>query len=494
MHHFTQEKILVTGATGYVGGRLIPLLLDRGYQVRCLVRDLARIEGRGWEDAVDAVQGDVLQYETLLPAMKDIRVAYYLVHSMAEGAGFQERDLKAAFHFGKAAYEAGVGRIIYLGGLGVDNERLSTHLKSRHQTGAYLRKSGVPVTEFRAAQIIGSGSASFELIRNSVERVPILVTSSLISTRSQPIAIGDVLRYLTDCLEIPETTGKILEIGGKDILTYREMLLTYAKIRGLKRWIIGVPFISAGLSAYIIDLVTPIPAHIARPLVEGLKNEVLVRDDTARKLFHFLPIGYGEAVRIALKRIESGKVSTTWWDAFSSFAEMMPDPVKLANTEGMIMEKRQTIAHADQAITFKVISCFGGEEGWLYAEKLWHIRGFLDRLFGGVGLRRGRRCPIELRTGDTLGFWRVEALEKNRLLRLRAEMKMRSRAWLQFEIEEIEKNRIIITQTAFFEPKGLLGLMYWYALYPIHKIIFSGMIQTLAQRAERTTREYENSG
>jgi len=483
MQNSGQGKILVTGATGYVGGRLVPKLLARGYQVRCLVRDPSRIEGRGWEN-IEVVQGDVLKYESLVKALKDISVAYYLVHSMTAGPGFQERDFKAALNFGRAAKDAGVKRIIYLGGLGVENERLSDHLKSRHQTGDCLRESGVPVTEFRAAQIIGSGSASFELIRNSVERVPILITSSLIKTRSQPIAVRDLLRYLTDCLEIPETAGRIIEIGGKDILTYREMMLTYAKIRGLRRWIIGIPFIPTSMSAFIIDLVTPIPANLAQPLIEGLKNEVLVRDDTGRKLFDFTPTDYEDAVRSALKKIKTGQVTTTWFDAFSSFGEIMPDPIKLTNTEGMIMEKRQITAHADKLTTFKVIACFGGEEGWLYAEDLWRIRGFLDRLFGGVGLRRGRRCPIQLRVGDTLGFWRVEALEENRLLRLHAEMRMKSRAWLQFELEEIERDRIIITQTAFFEPKGLSGMLYWYALYPIHKTIFRGMIETLAHRAE----------
>ena len=489
MSYSKKDIILVTGVTGYVGGRLVPILLEQDYKIRCLVRDPSRIEGRGWGD-IEVFQGDVLDYESLLPAMKNVSVAYYLVHSMAEGVGYQERDLISARNFGRAACEAGVRRIIYLGGLGVDSGNLSVHLKSRQQTGDYLRECGIPVTEFRAAQVIGSGSASFELIRNTVERVPVLITSNLIRTRAQPIAVEDVLRYLTDCLEIPESESAIIEIGGKDILSYREMMLKYAEIRGIKRRIIDLPFISSRVSVFLIDLVTPIPSEIARPLVEGLKNEVIVHNETATKIFDFLPMGYEDAVRLALLRMGTGQVITSWTDAHSSFEEM-PQPVKLTSAEGMLIEKRQIIANADLTTIFKLISCFGGEEGWLYASYLWRLRGLLDKLFGGIGLMRGRRCPINVRVGDALGFWRVEEVVNNRLLRLRSEMKMKSRAWLQFEVEQLEEYKVLITQTAFFEPKGLLGLMYWYSLYPIHKVLFSGMIQTLARHAEDSLREKE---
>lgn len=483
MDNSKEPIILVSGATGYVGGRLVPILLERNYKVRCMVRDTSVIEGRGWGN-IEIVGGDVLRYETILSAMQDVSVAYYLVHSMAGGKGFWERDLVSARNFGKAASEAGVKRIIYLGGLGENNEHLSEHLKSRQQTGDCLREWGVPVTEFRAAQIIGSGSASFELIRNTVERVPVLVTSNLIRTRSQPIAIRDVLSYLADCLEIPETESAIIEIGGSQILSYREMMLKYAEIRGIKRKIVEVPFMSTNLSAFLVDLVTPIPANVARPLIEGLKNEVIVNDDTAKRLFNIVPISYEQAVRYALERIGTGQVLTTWQDAYSSFRGKISQPVKLTNVEGMIKERRQIKVSADISMVFKVITC--GSEGWLFNNYLWQLRGFADRLLGGVGLRRVRRCPTSLRVGDTLGFWRVEELITNRHLRLRSEMEMKSRAWMQFELEQIEDTKVLITQTAFFEPKGLSGLMYWYSLYPIHKAVFKGMLDALARQIQQS--------
>ena len=442
MNNSQQPIILVSGATGYVGGRLVPILLERNYKVRCMVRDTSIIEGRGWSN-IEIVGGDVLQYETLLSAMKDVSVAYYLVHSMAGGKGFQERDMISARNFGKAARESGVKRIIYLGGLGEDNEHLSEHLKSRQQTGDFLREWGVPVTEFRAAQIIGSGSASFELIRNTVERIPVLVTSNLVRTRAQPIAIRDVLSYLADCLEIPESEGAIIEIGGSEILTYREMMLKYAEIRGIKRTIVELPFLFTNISAFLVGLVTPIPANIAGPLIEGLKCEVVVNDDSARSLFNLTPISYEQAVRFALERIGTGEVLTTWQDAYSSLGEKISEPVKLTNVEGMIKETRQINISSDMTTAFKVITC--GNEGWLFANYLWHVRGFLDQLLGGVGLRRARRCPTELRVGDTLGFWRVEELKTNSLLRLRSEMKMKSRAWMQFELEHLGDNKVLIT-------------------------------------------------
>lgn len=484
--HYPMKKedlILVTGATGYVGGRLVPILKKRGYRVRCLVRDSSKLESRGWTN-IEIACGDVLDYSTLLPAMKNVAAAYYLIHSMTDGKGFQERELTLARNFARAARESGIRRIIYLGGLGKKNELLSPHLKSRQQTGDTLRESGLPVTEFRAAQIIGSGSASFELIRNLAERIPVLLASNLIETLSQPIAIRDVLRYLTDSLEIPESDSAVIEIGGSQVLSYREMILKYAEIRNIKRRIIKLSFVPSSLYAFMANLVTPIPYHIARPLLEGLKNEVIVHDNTAEKLFSFNPIGYEDAVRLALRRIDMGEVLTTWQDACYSFYGT-EEPVKLTSAEGMIIEKRKIQARSDPQTAYMVILAFGGQEGWFYADYLWRLRGLLDWLFGGVGLKRNRRCPTKLRIGDTLGFWRVEDLRPDRLLRLRSEMKMRSRGWLQFEIEPIDTCTVMITQTAFFEPKGLPGIMYWYVLYPVHKLIFKGMLRTLASHAEQ---------
>lgn len=477
MPHSKKDTILVSGVTGYVGGRIVPLLLDSNYKVRCLVRDPSRIEGRGWEN-IEVYKGDALDYETILPALKDVSVAYYLVHSLAEKKGCHERNLIYAQNFGRAAKEAGVKRIIYL---------LSTQEKDFEQIGGYLRKYGVSVTEFRTSQVIGAGSVSFELIRNIMDKTPVLITSNIIRTRMQPIGIDDVLRYLTDSLEIPESESEIIEIGGSEILAYRDMMLKYAQIQGLKRKIIELPFMTEGLTALLVDFITPIPQRIARSLIAGLKNEVLVSEDTAKKLFNFVPKSYEENVRLALSEIGTGEVITSWQDAYSSFGELS-QPIKFSGEDGKFKDRRQITANADLANTFRVISCFGGEEGWLYADNLWFLRGLLDRLFGGVGLRRGRRCPVKLRVGDVLGFWRVEELINNSLLRLRSEMRMKSGAWLQFEVEEQEAGKVVITQTAFFEPQGILGRMYWYSMYPFHEVIFRGMTQTIAKEAEEASR------
>ncbi len=477
MPHSKKDTILVSGVTGYVGGRIVPLLLDLNYKVRCLVRDPSRIEGRGWEN-IEVYKGDALDYETILPALRGVSVAYYLVHSLSETKGWQERNLIYARNFGRAAKEAGVKRIIYL---------LSTQEKDFEQIGGYLKKYGVPVTEFRTSQVIGAGSVSFELIRNIMDKVPVLITSNIIRTRMQPICIDDVLRYLIESLEVPETESEIIEIGGSEILPYRDMMLKYAQIQGLRRKIIELPFMTEGLTALLVDFITPIPKRIARSLIGGLKNEVLVSEDTAKKLFDFIPKSYEEAVRLALSEIGTGEVITSWQDAYSSFGESA-QPTKFSGEEGKFKDGRQITANADLANTFRVISCFGGEEGWLYADNLWFLRGLLDRLFGGVGLRRGRRCPVKLRVGDVLGFWRVEELVNNSLLRLRSEMRMKSGAWLQFEVKEQEVGKVLITQTAFFEPQGILGRMYWYTMYPFHEVIFRGMLQTLANEAEEASR------
>jgi uncharacterized protein YbjT (DUF2867 family) len=477
--------ILVTGATGYIGGRLIPRLLEMGYRVRCLVRDPARLQGRPWHSDVEIVAGDVLQPESLAQAMQGVQVAYYLIHSLGAGADFHQRDMTAAGNFSTAAGAAGVERIIYLGGLAEASPGLSEHLRSRQQTGDSLRSGGVPVTEFRAGVIVGSSSLSFEMIRYLTERVPVMICPRWVYTRTQPIGIREVLEYLTATLTVPESSGRIIEIGGAEIVTYGEMMMTYAEVRGLKRWMVPVPVLTPRLSSLWVNLVTPIPGSIAGPLIEGMRNENIVHDFSARQLFpQIQPVNYRTAVERALNRLQASNIETAWSDALSTSQSDLP-PVILTNQEGMILEHRQRIVAASPADIYKVFTGLGGKRGWFYMNWAWEIRGFIDRMLGGVGLRRGRRDPDELRVGDALDFWRVEAVEPDKLLRLRAEMKVPGRAWLQFQVTPREDGQTLLGQTAFFAPKGLLGWLYWYALYPIHKVIFSGFIDQIAKRARR---------
>lgn len=475
--------VLVTGSTGYIGGRLAPRLLDEGWRVRCLARDPSRLEGRPWTARAEIVAADVLRPETLAEALRGVRFAYYLVHAMAGGADFHERDLAAARSFGAAARDAGVEQIIYLGGLGDPETDLSHHLRSRQETGEALRAAGVPVTEFRAGVIVGSGSLSFEMVRYLTERVPVMVCPRWVHTKIQPIAIRNVLDYLTAVLDRPESWGRVLEIGGEDVKTYGEMLTEYARVRGLRRWLVSVPVLTPRLSSYWVHLVTPVPASIARPLVEGLRNDVVVRDDAARVLFpEIRPVAYAEAVRIALARLDAGEVETRWSDALAT-SQGDVTPVVLSDHEGMILERRQVLVAAPPEAVFRSFTGIGGSVGWLYWNWAWRLRGLLDRLVGGVGLRRGRRDPDEVRVGDALDFWRVEAVEPNRSLRLRAEMKVPGRAWLQFRVVPHGGGESLLTQTAFFAPKGLSGLLYWYVLYPVHAFIFSGLVREVGRRA-----------
>lgn len=485
-----QKEILVTGATGYVGGRLVARLLEKGYPVRIMVRDPSRLEGRPWVEQVSVYQGDVFKPETLKPALTGVASAYYMIHSMGSHGDFQDRDVQAARNFGTAAKEAGVERLIYLGGLGSPEANLSVHLRSRQQTGDILRESGIPVTEFRAAVIVGSGSMSFEMIRYLTERIPIMICPRWVQTRIQPIAIRNVLEYLAAALENPASVGEILEIGGEDVLTYGEMMLDYARVRGLRRSMIQVPVLTPNLSSYWVHWMTPVPASIARPLIEGLRNEVIVEDDTAKRLFpEIQPMDYHTAVERALMRLDAGQVETTWADALTS-SQGDFKPVILATHDGMILERRQHIIATTAAAAFSAFSSLGGERGWPSFNWAWELRGLIDRLVGGVGMRRGRRDPDTLRVGDALDFWRVEEVDPERLIRLRAEMKVPGLAWLQFEAEGLEDGFTRLVQTAFFAPKGLFGLVYWYALYPIHAVIFSTMIRNIGRdavaRAQRT--------
>jgi uncharacterized protein YbjT (DUF2867 family) len=482
--------ILITGATGYIGGRLVPRLLELGCRVRCLVRDPDRLQGRPWANDIEIARGNVLQPETLPQVLKGVRTAYYLVHSMGSGADFFERDLEAARSFGKAAREAGVEHIIYLGGLCLEGPGLSEHLRSRHQTGDALRASGVLVTEFRAGVIVGSGSVSFEMIRYLTERVPIMILPRWVGTRTQPIGVREVLAYLTGALSVPESRGAIIEIGGSQVMTYREMMTQYAEVRGLRRVMLPVPVLTPTLSAHWVSLVTPIHSVIARPLIEGLRTESIVHDDTALRLFPDIkPVDYRTSVERALVRLDASNVETTWSDALSTSHGLFP-PVILTTHEGMILEYRQQMVDAPAEDVYRVFSGIGGGRGWFYWNWTWELRGLIDRMVGGVGLRRGRRDPDEVRVGDALDFWRVEAVEPGHLLRLRAEMKVPGNAWLQFKVNPRENGKVLLVQTAFFAPRGLWGLLYWYALYPLHSLIFSGLIREVARRAEGLTQRH----
>jgi uncharacterized protein YbjT (DUF2867 family) len=480
-------RVLVTGATGYIGGRLVPRLLEKGYAVRCLARNPKVLKDRGWTGA-ELIEGDVLAPETLEAALEGIDIAYYLVHSMAGGESeFAQRDRRAAANFATAARQAGIQRMIYLGGLGAKEKMLSPHLRSRQEVGEILRQSGVSVTEFRAAIVIGSGSVSFEMIRYLTERLPVMLCPKWVKSLCQPIAIRDVLAYLIQAIEAARSTGKILEIGGADVLSYRDMMLGYAKQRGLKRYLIPVPVLTPRLSSYWVDLVTPIPASLARPLIEGLKNDVVCQDFQAREIFSIQPLGYREAIRLALQRIGEGQVETIWSGSQVSMGKGENAVHSLEIREGMMIETRRTRVQASPSAVFKVFSRIGGERRWFFANWAWQLRGLIDRLVGGVGMRRGRRNPEQLLVGDALDFWRVEDIQADRLLRLRAEMKLPGKAWLQFELSPIEgeTKQALLTQTAFFEPKGLGGIFYWYFLYPMHRWIFSGLSKKIQRRSER---------
>ncbi len=476
------KLILVTGATGYVGGRLVPRLLEAGYRVRCLVRDPNRLQGRPWLKRVEVVTGDVLVPGALTEVMKDVSVAYYLIHGKKGGQINANRDLEVARNFAEAAGQANIERIIYLGELVDPTSDLSPYLRSRHETGYILRTSHVPVTEFRAGMIVGSGSVLFEMVRYLGEREPLLICPAWFFSEAQPIAIRDVLSYLIDSLKSPESIGRMIEIGGPTRLTYADMLLGYARERGLKRWLIRTPFYAPRLSAYWVHMVTPIHWRVVLPLIEGLRARLIVRDGAAKKLFpQIKPIDFQTAVRLALGRIQRDNVETSWSDALVTVAGDVK-PYQFVVEEGMYVETRQMLLDLSPEDVFRSYSGIGGERGWLYMDWAWGMRGWMDKAVGGVGLRRGRRHPDEIRAGESLDFWRVEDVEKNRRLRLRAEMKLPGKAWLQFESQP-QEDKTLLTVTAHFAPHGLFGFLYWYAMWPFHKFIFDGLTRRIASRA-----------
>ncbi len=483
-------RVLVTGATGYIGGRLVPRLLEAGVQVRCLVRDRERLRGKVWFDEVEVVEADVLRSDGLERALQGVETAYYLVHSMgAAEPGFEGRDLLAAQNFAEAARSAGVRHIVYLGGLGAGDKGMSRHLASRQETGEALARAGVPVTEFRAAIIVGSGSISFEMMRYLAERLPVMVTPKWVDTRVQPIAIRDVLAYLQGALtKVPEG-HQIVEIGGPDVMTYRELMLRYAHVRGLKRRMVSTPVLSPRLSAYWVNLITPIPASIARPLVEGLTSEVVVDHPEAAQAYGVRPISYETAVKLALDRTNQGAIETLWSGALAAVPRGTPVADKLRDAEGMLFDRRVGHFRARPENAFRAVVRIGGEEGWYTFDWLWQLRGVMDRIVGGVGMRRGRRDPNSLQAGDALDFWRVESVVPGDHLQLRAEMKVPGRAWLRFDITGTEDGGSTVRQTAFFEPKGLFGFLYWWSVYPFHLFIFPSMLASIGRRAEALERE-----
>jgi uncharacterized protein YbjT (DUF2867 family) len=471
---------LLTGATGYVGGRLLKALQAAGYPVRCLARRPEFLALRV-SSGTEIVKGDCLDAAWLPAACVGVHTAYYLVHSMGSTGDFTEQDRAAAANFGAAALAAGVRRIIYLGGLGAVGAQLSTHLRSRHETGEALRASGVPLTELRASIILGSGSLSFELIRALVERLPVMLCPRWVRTPSQPIAIEDVLAYLLAAIELPHGQDGIFEIGGADRVSYAGIMNEYARQRGLRRLMIPVPFLTPWLSSLWLGLTTPVYARVGRKLIESVENETTVHDDRALRVFPIRPMGLSQAIRRAIVNEDQEYAATRWSDAVSSAG--MPQSWGGMRFGTRLVDSRAVHVQVSPAVAFATIQRIGGASGWYYGNRLWKLRGFIDLLFGGVGMRRGRRHPDELTVGDTIDFWRVEAYELDRRLRLVAEMKLPGRAWLEFEVKP-DGNGAMIRQTAVFDPLGLLGLLYWYGVYPLHARVFVGMLCGVARAAE----------
>lgn len=480
--------VLVTGATGYIGGRLVSRLLEAGYRVRVLTRDPARLQGRAWLSQVEVVQADVLQFDSLKRALADVTAAYYLVHIMGQGNGRQsrQRNLTAARNFGLAAKAAGLQRIVYLSNLGNVEADRSQRLSSLRETGEALRDAagGVPVTEFCASLILGCGSMFFEMIRVGTERVPLMFAPRWVYTPIQPIAVYDVVSYLVAALGQPASAGQIVEIGGPQVLSYGELVMGYARERGLRHWLARLPIFASRLSAYWVHWATPIPARVAYSLIEGLREPVVVQDDSARRLFPDIqPMDYATVLKRSLARMEAGQVDTSWSDALAT-SQGDQTPALFKWREGMFIENRQRYTSASAEQVYRVFAGLGGERGWLYGTWLWHVRGAIDRLFGGVGASRGRRNPDDVHVGDAVDFWRVEKVEPNRLLRLRAEMRMFGPGWLEFEAQPQPDGSTRLLQTAFYVPRGFLGHIYWYSLVPFHAFIFSGLIECIIKKAE----------
>jgi uncharacterized protein YbjT (DUF2867 family) len=472
--------ILLTGGTGYIGGRLLKALAERGWSVRCLARRPEYLRARAGP-GVEVVAGDCLDRTSLGPSMAGVDVAYYLVHSMGSAGSFEEQDRIAAQNFAVAARESGVRRIIYLGGLGDPDRSLSTHLRSRQEVGEVLRASGVPVIEFRASIVIGSGSVSFELIRALVERLPIMITPRWVSTPAQPIAIEDLIEYLVEALNLPGSESRVFEIGGADQTSYAGIMKDYARQRGLRRVMIRVSVLTPRLSSLWLGLVTTVYARVGRKLIDGVRNPTVVRDPAALQVFQVRPRGLREAIERALKNEDAEVAATRWSDALSSGTESQSwGGLRLGSR---IVDSREVEVDVPPSAAFRPIRRLGGKTGWYAANFLWRLRGYVDLLQGGVGLRRGRRDPENLAVGDVVDWWRVDAFEPDHLLRLRAELKVPGRAWLEFEVNGNE-SKSVIHQTAIFDPLGVVGLLYWYSLYPLHKWVFIGMLRGIVKASQ----------
>lgn len=485
---------LVTGATGYIGGRLIVELLKHGYRVRILARNAERLKYHPWLDQVEVCEGDAQNSEVLAQAMKDVDVAYYLLHALMSKDDFEQEEREMAHGFGKAAKALGVKRIVYLGGIIAPNEVMSPHLQARAETGEILRNSGVPTIELRAGVVIGSGSASFEMLRYLTERLPIMTVPKWVNVRIQPIAVRDVLRYLVGAASInPSVTGAF-DIGGPQIFSYKEMMQQYAEAAGLpRRIIIPVPVLTPRLSSGWVGLVTPVPYTLAKRLVASLKNEVVAADDSIRALIPDPEGGltpFKRAVQLALTKIKDARVETRWSDASIPGTPSEPLPTD-PDWAGGTLYRDVRIVHSPDPIdvVWKRVEAIGGDNGYSLASWAWEVRGFIDKIFGGVGLRRGRRDPNILQVGDALDFWRVEEIQRPHLLRLRAEMKMPGLAWLEFGlVEDLATGGTTLTQVAIYAPKGLLGHAYWWSVWPMHGLVFPSMAKTaaLAKKAPRS--------
>ena len=475
------SRVLVTGATGYVGGRLVPRLIEEGHEVCCLVRTPEKLAASSWRDDVEIVVGSV--EGPLQAAMADVDVAFYLVHGIGDGNDWAAKESRDAAHFRDAAEAAGVGRIVYLGGMGADDGSLSMHLSSRHDVGRTLAAGSVPVAELRAAVIIGSGSASFEMLRYLVEVLPVMVTPKWVSTRSQPIAISDVLDYLVAAISTPEPLAGVFEIGGPDVVSYAQMMALYAEVAGLKkRRLLPVPVLTPRLSSHWVGLVTPVPASLARPLVDSLVNEVVVIDERTRRLLGEPKRSLREAISLALGRTQSGEVPTAFTDAdLQPFRSYATDPSWAGGTELRDVRTMSTAAPIHRV--FAAISSLGGETGWHAGEWLWRVRGWIDTLWGGPGLRRGRRDPATLHVGDYVDFWRVEVVNAPTFAVLRAEMILPGDAWLEWHLDS-SHGVTRVTQIARFKPRGLWGRLYWLGAMPFHHLVFPGLLRGIIADAE----------